>query len=104
MKPLIDQANPQSWGDAQAGQIYAAQYKAAQNHLQYLIGATDRLTKEPEGLTMALETYFRVEDFSGSVVPLRRDSEVQESSIGGCAAASDARKFEHARAAEDLRA
>jgi hypothetical protein len=70
LKPIIDQSNPQNWRDPQGGQIYAAQYKSTQNHLQYLIGAADRLTKEPESLSLALEAYFRVEDLHRSAESL----------------------------------
>jgi hypothetical protein len=70
LKPLIEQANPQNWSDAQGAQSYAPQWKAAQNEIQYLTLSADKLVKEPESLTVALEAYFRLQALDSSVSSL----------------------------------
>jgi hypothetical protein len=61
IKPILDRANPQNWTDASAKQSYGAQWKTAQNEIQYLTMATETFSKQPERLTVALETYFRLQ-------------------------------------------
>ena len=61
VKPILDQANPQKWNDPASAQSYAPQWKTAQNEIQYLTGVTDTFAKQPERLTLALETYFRLQ-------------------------------------------
>jgi hypothetical protein len=70
LKPIMEQANPQTWRDAQAAQSYSAQWKSAQNQIQYLNLTADKLVKEPERLTIALETYFRLQALETSVSSL----------------------------------
>jgi hypothetical protein len=70
LKPLIDQVNPQSWQDPQAAQSYTPQWKAAQTEIQYLGGSADKLVKEPERLTLALETFFRLQALETTVSSL----------------------------------
>ena len=70
LKPIIEQANPGGWKDAQAGQSYTAQWKASQNEIQYLAMTADKLVKEPERLTLVLETYFRMQALDSSVSAL----------------------------------
>ena len=70
LKPLIDQANPQTWKDPQAAQAYTAQWKSAQSEIQYLGTSADKLVKEPERLTLALETFFRLQALETSVSSL----------------------------------
>ncbi len=70
LKPLIDQANPQNWQDAEAVRSYAPPWKSAQNEIQYLSNTADQLAKEPERLTLALETYFRMQALQTSVASL----------------------------------
>src|SRR4051794_5519248 len=67
LKPLIDQANPQNWPDADAVRAYTPAWKSAQNEIQYLANTADQLAKEPERLTLALETYFRMQALETSV-------------------------------------
>jgi hypothetical protein len=70
LKPLMDQANPQSWQDADAGRSYAPPWNSAQNAIQYLSTSADQLAKEPERLTVALETFFRMQALETSVSSL----------------------------------
>ena len=70
LKPVVDQVNPQNWQNAQAAQDYAPLWKSAQNEIQYLGVTTASLAKEPERLTLALETYFRMQSLDAMLSSL----------------------------------
>lgn len=70
LKPLIEQANPQTWSDTLSARSYTAQWQGAQSEIQYLALSADKLIKEPESLTIALETYFRLQALDRSVSSL----------------------------------
>ena len=70
LKPIIEQANPNTWRDSQGAQAYSTQWKSTQNEIQYLNITADKLVKEPESLTIALETYFRLQALEASVSSL----------------------------------
>lgn len=61
LKPILDQLNPQEWVAKGAPQGYVTQLKSAKDELGYLVGSAQHLTKQPERLTLALETYFRMQ-------------------------------------------
>ncbi|MEO7144742.1 MAG: hypothetical protein ABI165_14685 [Bryobacteraceae bacterium] len=61
LKPILDQLKPQDWVAQGAPQGYVAQWKTAENELNYLLGSTTNLQKQPERLTLALEAYFRMQ-------------------------------------------
>ena len=61
LQPIVSQADPQQWKDPSAGKNYQAQWKSAQNLIQYFTGAAESLSKQPEKLPLGLETYFRME-------------------------------------------
>jgi hypothetical protein len=70
LKPLIEQANPESWADTLSARSYTPQWKTAQNEIQYLTLSADKLVKEPESLALALEAYFRLQALDSSVSSL----------------------------------
>lgn len=70
LKPIIEQANPESWRDTQAAQAYTAQWKSTQDEIQYLNVTADKLVQQPESLTITLETYFRMQALESSVASL----------------------------------
>lgn len=70
LKPLMDQANPQAWSDADAVRSYTPPWKSAQNEIQYLSNTAEQLAKEPERLTLALETFFRMQSLETSMASL----------------------------------
>lgn len=70
LAPIIDQANPSTWKDAQAAQSYTPQWAGTQSEIQYLAVTADKLAREPERLTIALETYFRMQVLEVSVSSL----------------------------------
>ena len=61
LTPLLDQLTPEQWQAKGASATYVAQWSAARDEVGYLIGAADNLGKQPEKLTVALETYFRMQ-------------------------------------------
>ena len=67
LPPILEQANPAQWNDAAAGQSYQAQWKAAQNEIQYFTGSARSFSKQPEKMPLALETYFRMEAMEASL-------------------------------------
>jgi len=70
LQPIIVQADPKNWRDPQAAQSYKAQWTAAQNEIQYLNGTAEKLAKDPEKLTLVLETFFRMQALESSVSAL----------------------------------
>jgi len=61
VKPIIDQVKPQTWVAKGAPQAYVTQWTTAQAELKYLLASSESLSKEPERLTLALDTYFRMQ-------------------------------------------
>src|SRR5581483_4407488 len=59
--PAFDRMGPDMWATNGAPQTYAVQWKAAKNEAEYLVGSAQALTKEPERLTLALDTLFRMQ-------------------------------------------
>ncbi|MBZ5602904.1 MAG: hypothetical protein LAO79_11410 [Acidobacteriia bacterium] len=61
VKPILDQLTPQEWVAKGAPQTYVTQWKGAEDELGYLVGSAQALEKQPEKLTVALDTYFRLQ-------------------------------------------
>ena len=61
LKPILDQLTPQEWVAKGAPQTYVTQWKGAEDELGYLVGSAQALEKQPERLTVALDTYFRLQ-------------------------------------------
>jgi hypothetical protein len=61
VKPIIDQVKPETWVAKGAPKAYVTQWTTAQAELKYLLGSSEALAKQPERLTLALETYFRMQ-------------------------------------------
>jgi len=61
LKPVLAQLNPQEWVDQGASMAYVAQWKGAQQELDYLDQTARTLEKQPEKLTAALDVYFRLQ-------------------------------------------
>jgi hypothetical protein len=58
-KPILDQVKPLNWQDAPAA--YVDQGKRVSAEIDYLIASTQALAAQPEKLTAALTTYFRMQ-------------------------------------------
>jgi hypothetical protein len=61
LQPLLAHAKPEDWKRQGAPDTYVRLLKSTQDGVTYLIGSTDRLAKEPERLTVALEAFFRMQ-------------------------------------------
>jgi hypothetical protein len=61
LKPILDQLTPQQWVSKGAPQAYVQQWKGAEDELGYLVNSAKALEKQPERLTLALDTYFRLQ-------------------------------------------
>ena len=71
LKPIIDQVKPEGWVAKGASGTYVAQWQAALAQLKYFLASSDGLARQPEKLTLALDTYFRMqamETMVGSVL------------------------------------
>ena len=57
LTPLLEQVKPQDWG----ADGYREQHKSAQAEVEYLARSAAALAAEPEKMTLALETFLRLE-------------------------------------------
>lgn len=71
LQPLLARVKPAEWVAKGAPEAYVRQLQNAQNSVQYLIQATDKLAREPERLTTALEAYFRAQSMEATLDSLR---------------------------------
>jgi len=67
LKPIIDQVKPEAWTAKGASSTYIAQWKSAQAEVRYLLSSSDALARQPEKLTSALDTYFRMQAMESTV-------------------------------------
>jgi hypothetical protein len=67
LNPLLEQLTPQQWEAKGAPATYTTQWRLARNEVGYLIGAAQALRKQPEKLTLALETLFRLQAVEAQV-------------------------------------
>ena len=61
LKPLLEQLTPEDWVAKGAPDAYVAQWRDARLELDYLAAAAGQFQKQPERLTAALDTYFRMQ-------------------------------------------
>jgi hypothetical protein len=61
LKPILDQLTPKEWVQRGAPDAYIAQWKGAEDELGFLGDSAKALEKQPERLTLALDTYFRLQ-------------------------------------------
>ncbi len=61
LRPLLDAVKPGEWAQKGAPGAYVAQWKSVLDESDYLVRSTQELAKEPERLTLALETYLRLQ-------------------------------------------
>ena len=61
LEPLLGQTKPVDWIARGASSTYLKQADSSRASLQALLASTDRLVKEPERLTAAIDTYFAME-------------------------------------------
>jgi len=61
LKPILDQIQPETWVSKGAPEQYVTQWKTSETDLGYLLQLTDTLSKQPDRLPLALDTYFRLQ-------------------------------------------
>jgi hypothetical protein len=61
LQPMLAEVKPQEWVAKGAPEAYVGQWKALQDEIGYLGRTADELAKRPERLTIALETYLRLQ-------------------------------------------
>ena len=61
LKPILDQLTPQEWVKSGAPQAYVSQWQSARQELTYMANAAKALERDPDKLTLSLETYFRLQ-------------------------------------------
>lgn len=61
LSPVIDQVHPETWVPKGAPQTYVVQWKAAQAELRYLLNSSTAFSRQPDRLTLGLDTYFRMQ-------------------------------------------
>lgn len=67
LKPVIDQVKAESWVAKGASSTYVAQWHTAQAELKYFLSSSEALSRQPEKLTLALDTYFRMQAMETTV-------------------------------------
>lgn len=67
LKPIIDQVQPASWQAKGAPAAYIVQWNSTQAELRYLINSADAFARQPERLTLGLDTYFRMQAMESSL-------------------------------------
>lgn len=61
LKPVLEQLTPEQWQSKGAPATYVTQWRAAQDEVGYVLRAADALGKQPDKLSLAFETYFRLQ-------------------------------------------
>jgi len=67
LTPILDQLTPQQWEAKGAPAAYTSQWRNARNEVEYLLAAAQSLRKQPEKLTLALDTLFRLQAVESQV-------------------------------------
>lgn len=65
--PILDQLTPEKWQAKGAPAAYTAQWRNARSEVGYLLGAAESMKKQPEKLTLGLETLFRLQAVEAQV-------------------------------------
>src|ERR1700676_375154 len=67
LTPVLDQLKPEQWEAKGAPAAYTSQWRNARSEVGYLLAAAQTLRKQPEKLTLALETLFRLQAVESQV-------------------------------------
>ena len=68
--PILEQLTPEKWEAKGAPAAYTAQWRSARGEVGYLLGAAESMKKQPEKLTLGLETLFRLQAVEAQVTSL----------------------------------
>lgn len=72
LKPLLEQVRPQEWISQGASETYLAQWKSVRTELERLDRSARILMAEPDRLTAALDTFFRVDQLQALLSSLEQ--------------------------------
>jgi hypothetical protein len=61
LKPIMEQVKPETWIANGAPQTYQVQWNTARAELTYFLSSDEALARQPDRLTLALDTYFRMQ-------------------------------------------
>jgi|SRR5690242_1157078 hypothetical protein len=61
LRSVIGQVQPEQWVANGAPGTWVAQWKSAQSELQSLLTSSEAFARQPEKLSLALDTYFRMQ-------------------------------------------
>lgn len=67
LEPILEQVRAQEWIPKGAPEAYVAQLKTAKDLVSGVKLSTTALSKEPERLTIALDTYFRLQSLDSTL-------------------------------------
>jgi len=62
LQPLVDQIHPKEWVASGATETYFQQWNSARSQAETLKLSSDNLVRQPERLSAALDTYFRLQN------------------------------------------
>ena len=65
--PILEQLTPEKWEAKGAPAAYTAQWRNARSEVGYLLGVAESMKKQPEKLTLGLETLFRLQAVEAQV-------------------------------------
>jgi len=65
--PILEQLTPEKWEAKGAPAAYTAQWRNVRSEVGYLLGAAESMKKQPEKLTLGLETLFRLQSVEAQV-------------------------------------
>src|SRR5579859_966744 len=65
--PILEQLTPEKWEAKGAPAAYTAQWRNARSEVGYLLAASEAMKKQPDKLTLGLETLFRLQAVEAQV-------------------------------------
>jgi hypothetical protein len=65
--PILEQLTPEKWEAKGAPATYTVQWRNARSEVGYLLGAVEAMKKQPEKLTVGLDTLFRLQAVEAQV-------------------------------------
>lgn len=69
-QPLLESLNGQTWKQNGAPETYVVQLSSAKDQLKYLIETSTRLGQQPDKLSLALETCFRLQTLETQITSI----------------------------------
>ncbi len=70
LEPLLEAIKPGDWIAKGAPQAYSGQWESVRQETSHAVGSARELAKDPERLSLALETYFRLQSLDALVTSL----------------------------------